>query len=140
MDEGYAFDSRLAALRERGFEVVAPTGDLASQEMLYIEEQVELASRIKSMVLDLPDHWDEQKQTFLTRLINPLEAASVEIELRQLLRQHRPWVLLAERVRGEWSEEGRTVELSRILERLDAVDDEIVMDFPQILSLSLIHI
>ena len=135
MDEGHAFDSRLAALRERGFEVVAPTGDLASQEMLYIEEQIELASRIKSMVLDLPDHWDEQKQTFLTRLINPLEAASVEIELRQLLRQHRPWVLLAERVRGKWSEEGRTVELSRILERLDAVDDEIVMDFPQILSM-----
>ena len=80
-------------------------------------------------------HWDEQKHTFLTRLINPLEAASVEIELRQLLRHHRPWVLLAERVRGKWSEEGRTVELSRILERLDAVDDAIVMGSPRILSM-----
>ena len=69
MDEGHAFDSRLAALRERGFEVVAPTGELASQEMLYIEEQADLASTIKSMVLDLPPHWDEQKHTFLTRLI-----------------------------------------------------------------------
>ena len=135
MDEGHAFDSRLAALRERGFEVVAPTGELASQEMLYIEEQADLASTIKSMVLDLPPHWDEQKHTFLTRLINPLEAASVEIELRQLLRHHRPWVLLAERVRGKWSEEGRTVELSRILERLDAVDDAIVMGSPRILSM-----
>ena len=135
MDDAHAFDSRLAALRERGFEVNAPTGDLASQEMLYIEEQAKLASTIKSMVLDLPNHWDEQKQHFLTRLINPLNAASVENELRQLLRQHRPWVLLAERVRGKWSEEGRTVELSRILERLDAIDDAIVMGSPRILSM-----
>ena len=135
MDDAHAFDSRLGALRERGFEVNAPTGNLASQEMLYIEEQAELASTIKSMVLDLPNHWDEQKQHFLTRLINPLNAASVEIELRQLLRQHRPWILLAERVRGKWSEEGRTVELSRILERLDAIDDAIVMGSPRILSM-----
>ena len=54
--------SRLAALRERGFEVVAPTGELASQEMLYIEEQADLASTIKSMVLDLPPHWDEHER------------------------------------------------------------------------------
>ena len=44
-------------------------------------------------------------------------------------------MLLAERVRGKWSEEGRTVELSRILERLDAVDDAIVMGSPRILSM-----
>ena len=134
-DGGHAFDSRLAALRERGFEVAAPTGELASQEMLYIEEQAELASTIKSMVLDLPNHREEEKQEFLTRLINPLNAAAVEIDLRQLLRQHRPWVMLAERVRGKWSDEGRSVELVRILERLDAIDDAIVMGSPRILSM-----
>ena len=52
--------------------------------MLYIEEQADLASTIKSMVLDLPPHWDEQKHTFLTRLINPLEAASVEIGIASI--------------------------------------------------------
>ncbi|MBJ03135.1 MAG: hypothetical protein CMB65_00320 [Euryarchaeota archaeon] len=135
MGEEQAFDSRLAALRERGFEVTAPTGDLASQEMLYIEEQATLASSIKSMVLDLPTHREEEKQSFLTRLINPLQAASVEIELRQLLRQHRPWVLISERVQGKWSDEGRSVELERILERLDAIEDSIVMGSPRILSM-----
>ena len=45
-------------------------------------------------------------RTFLTRLINPLEAASVENELRQLLRHHRPWVLLAERVEGSGRKKG----------------------------------
>ena len=134
-DRGQAFDLRLAALRGRGFEVDAPTGELASQEMLYIEEQAEHASRIKSMVLDLPPHRENEKQDFLTRLINPLQAASVENELRQLLRQYRPWVLLAERVRVKWSEEGRSIELTRILERLDAVDDAIVMGSPRILSM-----
>ena len=136
MNDGeQAFDLRLSALRERGFEVNAPTGELASQEMLYIEEQAELASKIKAMVLDLPPHRENEKQDFLTRLINPLQAASVENELRQLLRQYRPWVLLAERVRGKWSEEGRSIELARILERLDAVDDAIVMSSPRILSM-----
>ena len=136
MNDGeQAFDLRLSALRERGFEVNAPTGELASQEMLYIEEQAELASKIKAMVLDLPPHRENEKQDFLTRLINPLQAASVENELRQLLRQYRPWVLLAERVRGIWSEEGRSIELARILERLDAVDDAIVMSSPRILSM-----
>ncbi len=134
-DGGHAFDLRLSALRERGFEVNAPTGDLASQEMLYIEEQAELASKIKAMVLDLPPHWENEKRDFLTRLINPLQAASVENELRQLLRQYRPWVLLAERDRGKWSEEGRSIELARFLERLDAVDDAIVMSSPRILSM-----
>ena len=134
-DGGQAFDLRLTALRERGFEVNAPTGELASQEMLYIEEQAELASKIKAMVLDLPPHREDEKQDFLTRLINPLQAASVDTELRQLLRQYRPWVLLAERVRGKWSEEGRSIELARILERLDAVDDAIVMGSPRILSM-----
>ena len=135
MDGGHAFDSRIEALRERGFEVDAPAGDLASQEMLYIEEQADHASRIKAMVLNLPAHREEEKQSFLTRLINPLQAAAVEIELRQLLRQHRPWVILAERVQSRWSEEGRSVELVRILERLDLVDDEIVMGSPRILSM-----
>ena len=136
MNDGeQAFDLRLSALRDRGFEVNAPTGELASQEMLYIEEQAELASKIKAMVLDLPPHRENEKQDFLTRLINPLQAASVENELRQLLRQYRPWVLLAERVRGKWSEEGRSIELARILERLDAVDDAIVMSSPRILSM-----
>ena len=134
-DGGRAFDLRLAALRGRGFEVNAPTGELASQEMLYIEEQAELASKVKAMVLDLPPHREDEKQDFLTRLINPLEAAPVEIELRQLLRQYRPWVLLAERVRGKWSEEGRSIELARVLERLDAVDDAVVMSSPRILSM-----
>jgi hypothetical protein len=135
MDDGHAFDSRVEALRERGFEVAEPTGDLASQEMLYIEEQAELASKIKSMVLDLPPHREEEKQAFLTRLINPLQAASVEIEVRQFLRQNRPWVLLAERARGRWSEEGRSVELVRLLERLDMVDDAVVLGSPRILSM-----
>jgi hypothetical protein len=134
-DRGQAFDLRLAALRGRGFEVDAPTGELASQEMLYIEEQAEHASRIKSMVLDLPPHRENEKQDFLTRLINPLQAASVENELRQLLRQYRPWVLLSERVRVKWSGEGRSIELTRILERLNAVDDAIVMGSPRILSM-----
>ena len=70
MDDGHAFDSRVEALRERGFEVAEPTGDLASQEMLYIEEQAELASKIKSMVLDLPPHREEEKQAFRHRALD----------------------------------------------------------------------
>ena len=134
-DKGQAFDLRLTALRERGFEVDTPTGELASQEMLYIEEQAELASRIKSMVLDLPAHREDKKQEFLTRLTDPLQAAAVEIELRQFLRQYRPWILLSDRVRGKWSKEGRSVELAQIIERLDAVDDSIVMSSPRILPM-----
>lgn len=136
MEDGVgAFDSRLIALRNRGFEVAAPTGELASQEMLHIEEQAELASKIKSMVLDLPRQYEDEKQRFLTRLINPLEAVAVDIDLRRLLRHHRPWVMMAERVQNKWSDEGRSVELVRILERLDELDDAVVMASPRILSM-----
>ncbi|MFL2947076.1 MAG: hypothetical protein ACJZ4J_02765, partial [Candidatus Poseidoniales archaeon] len=46
-----------------------------------------------------------------------------------------PWVIIAERSRVRWSDEGRSVELSHILERLDAIDDAIVLGSPRILSM-----
>ena len=41
------------------------------------------------------------------------------------MRRQRPWVMIAERSRVKWSDEGRSVELSHLLERLDAIDDAI---------------
>ena len=135
MDDGVRFKSRVAALRNRGFDVEAPTGDLASVEMLRLEELADRASAIRSKVLDLPEHREDDRRRLLAQLSNPMEAAAVEIEISGLLRRHRPWVIIAERSRIKWSDEGRSVELSHIIERLDAIDDAIVLGSPRILSM-----
>ena len=135
MDDGVRFKSRVAALRNRGFDVETPTGDLASVEMLRLEELADRASAIRSKVLDLPEHREDDRRRLLAQLSNPMEAASVEIEISGLLRRHRPWVIIAERSRIKWSDEGRSVELSHIIERLDAIDDAIVLGSPRILSM-----
>ena len=132
---GGQFKSRIAALRERGFDVNHPTGEMASEQMLRLEEQADYAARIRTKVLDLPEHRESDRQRFLSQLANPMEAAAVEIELSGLLRRHRPWVIIAERSRVKWSDEGRSVELTHILERLDAIDDGIVLGSPRILSM-----
>ena len=129
------FKSRVEALRERGFDVETPTGDLASEQMLRLEEQADYAAKVRTKVLDLPEHRDADRQRFLSQLANPMEAAAVEIELSGLLRRHRPWVIIAERSRVKWSDEGRSIELTHILERLDAIDDGIVLGSPRILSM-----
>ena len=134
-DEGGQFQSRIEALRNRGFDVVAPTGDLASEDMLRLEEMVEYAAKVRVKVLDLPEHRSDERQRLLSQLTNPMEANSVDIELSGLLRRHRPWVIVAERSRATWSSEGRSVELTHVLERLDAIDDAIVMSSPRILSM-----
>ncbi|MEE2747375.1 MAG: hypothetical protein VX473_02780 [Candidatus Thermoplasmatota archaeon] len=135
VDDGGRFKSRVAALRERGFDVDVPTGDLASEEMLRMEQQADRAAKIRSKVLDLPEHREQERQKFLSQLSDPMEASAVEIELSGLLRRHRPWVMVAERSRVKWSDEGRSVELTHILERLDAIDDGIVMGSPRLLSM-----
>ncbi len=134
-DGGERFKSRVEALRKRGFDVELPTGDLASAEMLRLEEQADRAAAIRSRVLDLPEHREDDRRRLLSQLADPMEAAAVEIELSGLLRRHRPWVIIAERSRVKWSDEGRSVELSHILERLDAIDDAIVLGSPRILSM-----
>ena len=108
---------------------------MASEQMLRLEEQADYAARVRTKVLDLPEHRDADRRKFLSQLANPMEAAAVEIELSGLLRRHRPWVIIAERSRVKWSDEGRSVELTHILERLDAVDDGIVLGSPRILSM-----
>ena len=120
---GGGFETRVAALRERGFDVDSPSGDLASEQMLRLEEQADYAAKVRTRVLDLPEHRDADRQRFLSQLANPMEAAAVEIELSGLLRRHRPWVIIAERSRVKWSDEGRSIELTHILERLDSFDD-----------------
>jgi hypothetical protein len=129
------FGSRIAALRERGFDVDLPTGDMASEQMLRLEEQADYAAKVRTKVLDLPEHRDTDRRRFLSQLADPTEATAVEIELSGLLRRHRPWVIIAERSRVKWSDEGRSVELTHILERLDAIDDGIVLGSPRILSM-----
>ena len=135
VDGDVRFKSRIEALRKRGFDVELPTGDLASAEMLRLEQQADRAAAIRSRVLDLPEHREDDRRRLLSQLANPMEAAAVEIELSGLLRRHRPWVIIAERSRVRWSDEGRSVELSHILERLDAIDDAIVLGSPRILSM-----
>ena len=115
MDDGVRFKSRVAALRNRGFDVETPTGDLASVEMLRLEELADRASAIRSKVLDLPEHREDDRRRLLAQLSNPMEAAAVEIEISGLLRRHRPRVIIAERSRIKWSDEGRSVELSHII-------------------------
>ena len=135
VEGGGQFKSRVAALRKRGFDVDAPTGEMASEHMLRLEEQADYAANIRTKVLDLPEHREVDRRRFLSQLANPSEAVAVEIELSGLLRRHRPWVIIAERSRVKWSDEGRSVELTHILERLDAIDDGIVLGSPRILSM-----
>ena len=132
---GGRFISRVTALRERGFNVDLPTGDMASEQMLRLEEQADFAAKVRTKVLDLPEHREADRRRFLSQLADPMEAAAVEIELSGLLRRHRPWVIIAERSRVKWSDEGRSVELTHILERLDSIDDGIVLGSPRILSM-----
>ncbi|MBN17229.1 MAG: hypothetical protein CMB37_03610 [Euryarchaeota archaeon] len=129
------FEARIDALRKRGFDVDLPTGELASERMLLLEQQVEYAANVRAKVLDLPEHRQSERSRFLSLLSDPKQASSVDIELSGLLRKHRPWVIVAERSKIKWSDEGRSVELARILERLDSVDDEIVLASPRIVSM-----
>jgi hypothetical protein len=108
---------------------------MASEQMLRLEEQADFAAKVRTKVLDLPEHREADRRRFLSQLADPMEAAAVEIELSGLLRRHRPWVIIAERSRVKWSDEGRSVELTHILERLDSIDDGIVLGSPRILSM-----
>ena len=54
VEDGGQFKSRVAALRERGFDVDLPTGDMASEQMLRLEEQADYAAKVRTKVLDLP--------------------------------------------------------------------------------------
>ena len=129
------FEARITALRERGFEVNLPTGDLASEQVILLEKQAKQAGRIRAKVLALPENRFPERERMLDRLVRLEEVEGVEIDLISLLRQHRPWVLVAERSRMRWSDEGRSVELSRILDRLDGIDDALVLAAPRITKL-----
>ncbi|MDP6889385.1 MAG: hypothetical protein QF454_05080 [Candidatus Thalassarchaeaceae archaeon] len=129
------FESRTNALRNRGFAVETPVGEFASEKMIHLENEADLAAEIRSKVLELPPHWDEVKVDLLRRLIDPENAGAIHLEFQRLLRQHRPWVMMAERSRVKWSDEGRSVELSRLLNRLDAIDEALVLASPRIIEM-----
>ncbi|MEE2811817.1 MAG: hypothetical protein VX627_02165 [Candidatus Thermoplasmatota archaeon] len=129
------FESRSNALRERGFVVETPVGEYASEKMIHLEKEADLAAKIRSKVLELPPHWDDVKTDLLKRLVDPENAGAIHLEFQRLLRQHRPWVMIAERSRVKWSDEGRSVELSRLLNRLDAIDEALVLASPRIIEM-----
>ena len=81
VDGGERFKSRIAALRERGFDVELPTGELASEQMLRLEKQADRAAKIRSRVLDLPEHREQERGRFLAQLADPKEEGAVEFEL-----------------------------------------------------------
>ena len=55
VDGGGRFKSRIEALRKRGFDVELPTGDLASAEMLRLEQQADRAAAIHQQLIQLRD-------------------------------------------------------------------------------------
>ncbi len=127
-----SFEARLNALRERGFIVEAPTGEFASEGMILLEQQAQRAAEIRAKILDLPENCYEEKEIFLKQIINLEDVGSIELEFQKFLRQRRPWVLIADRARGKWSEEGRSLELDRLLNRLDLIDDSLILASPRI--------
>ncbi len=126
------FEARTEVLRERGFVIQTPEGEFASERMILLEQLTERAADIRAKILDLPNYCSEEKEIFLAQIENPENVGAVELEFQKFLRQRRPWVLIAERVRGDWSEEGRSTELDRILRRLDSLDGSLVLASPRI--------
>ena len=129
------FEERLNALRERGFIVDVPAGEFASERMILLEQLAQRAADVRARILNLPENCSEEKEMFLKQIINPENVGSVELEFQKFLRQRRPWVLIAERVRRKWSEEGRSLELDRLLNRLDSIDDSLILASPRISEL-----
>ena len=124
------FEARLNALRERGFIVDIPAGEFASERMILLEQLAQRAADVRARILDLPENCSEEREMFLKQIINPENVGSVELEFQKFLRQRRPWVLVAERVRSKWSQEGRSLELDRLLNRLDSIDDSLILASP----------
>ena len=129
------FDDRIAQMRAAGFDVAAPTGPDASSIMLQLEADVARAGSLRARVLTLPERWSTERDAFLAQLAHPGDVEAIEAAYLSLLRQHRPWVLAAERARIAWSDEGRTVELARFLERLDDVDESLINESSRLVHL-----
>lgn len=127
-----SFEARSDVLRGRGFAIQTPTGEFASERMILLEQLAERAADIRAKILDLPKYCSEERDTFLKQIENPENVGDVELEFQKFLRQRRPWILIAERVRGDWSEEGRSTELDRILRRLELLDESLVLASPRI--------
>ena len=132
---GETFAERVTELRRSGFDVTAPSGDDASEEMLHLERKAQQGKKLKRRIDALPDRWADQRNEFLSRLADPAQVDAVQADLNGLLRRNRPWVLAAERASPRWSEEGRSVELSRVLTRLDAIDEELVFGATRLIGL-----
>ena len=132
---GEAFAERVTELRRSGFDVTAPSGDDASEEMLHLERKAQQGKKLKRRIDALPDRWADQRGEFISRLADPAQVDAVQADLNGLLRRNRPWVLAAERASSQWSEEGRSVELSRVLTRLDAIDEELVFGATRLIGL-----
>ena len=82
---GGRFKTRVAALRERGFDVESPTGEMASEQMLRLEEQADYAAKVRTKVLDLPEHRDADRQRFLSQLADPMAVSYTHLTLPTIL-------------------------------------------------------
>jgi len=130
-----SFQKRVDALKNRGFVVLNPEGEFASQRMIQLESLADRAAELRVKILELPPQWSDQRDIFLDKLKNPDNVNSVDLEFRKFLRQNRPWILVAEKCRVKWSDEGRSVELQRLMSRLDLIDDVLLLSAPRITEL-----
>ena len=101
-----------------------------SDSVLFVQETLENAKKLISMLDSVPKSLSEAAHGMKKRLLqHPSELEDIRARYNVMIVATTPWIASAEKMRDQWSMEGRSIELAAWLRRLDSID-----------HLSLIHI
>ena len=94
-----------------------------SDSVLFVQETLEDAKKLVSMLDKVPKSLNEVAQDMKKRLLrHPSELEEIRSKYNVMIVAKTPWIASAEKMRDQWSMEGRSIELAAWLRRLDSID------------------
>ena len=128
MLDGDFLDDRRLRWRAEGFDVsiigahLENAGGNISETILHLERAMKISTNLRVRIERWPIAWPERNE-LLESLRDPTKIEFNQRRWREIMRNKRPWVLIAEASKSSWSREGRTGELNDLLERLEIIDE-----------------
>ena len=94
-----------------------------SDTILLVHQTIEDAKKLISMLDSAPSSLSEVARDMKYRLLqHPTELEDIRSGYNAMLAATAPWISTAEKVKQKWSMEGRSIELSAWLRRLESID------------------
>ena len=94
-----------------------------SDSVLFVQETLENAKKLISMLDSVPKSLSEAAEGMKKRLLqHPSELEDIRARYNVMIVATTPWIASAEKMRDQWSMEGRSIELAAWLRRLGSID------------------